>query len=294
MLASLISACAPISKIPVNTGSLEYFIQITPESDTPYTNPSLKKFMTNNEGASVVVRDNKAAMGSGISGNSKNSDLCSLIESALVRNHYNVRDRQIFEQVMSKMGDNVDYVQLSEKTGTDLIFEVIEASSDEYQVDEYHITSTFNGITTNLKPKQFYSPSTLNQGYDKKGNKLAYRNGTYYNAKGKKEVPAHITPPTPMSYTFFGYHIAIKVIMLRENKVGGTYRYYYTPCNKENGGCKIKSLGPPTLVYYENNDNRTYEKSPERKSSNNENSLKELGNFISNVVIPSITEAMKE
>jgi len=70
-----------------------------------------------------------------------------------------------------------------------------------------------------------------------------------------------------------GYHIEIKVIMLRENKIGGTYKYYYTPCDASKGGCEIRTVAP--LAYANDDDN------------------KELSNFITKVVIPSMQKEMK-
>lgn len=292
ILSILIVACGT-QKAPITKGTSESFIKISPESSSTYTNPSLKRFITNNEGASVVVRDNKAAT-EGISGTDKKSNLCSLIESALVKARYNVRDRQIFESVMNKMGDNIDYVQLCEKTGTDLIFEVIEFSSDDYSVENYYTVSPINGKITNPEKNLFYEPSTMNQGYDKKGNTLTYSNGFYYNYKGKKEQPVRFEKPTPISYVLRGYHIEIKVIMLRENKIGGTYKYYYTPCDETKGGCRIKSL-TPSLVYYDNiwfNKNKD-RISPQRDVKDNEKILNELSNFIS-FVVDELSKAMEQ
>ncbi|MDR1757067.1 MAG: hypothetical protein LBR65_08975 [Culturomica sp.] len=298
----LLAACVLPKTMPITDTSISV-INIIPEKTTNYTNPSLKKFITENEGASVVVRDNKAAIGSGVSGNSRSSNLCLLLESALLKAHYNVRDRQIFENVMDKMSDNVDYEQLSIKTGTDLIFEVIDFDTDEYNVDKYYkyspqnytkyISNHTDYIGNLTATEKFYDRSIPRKGYDKKGYELRYSSGRYYNNKGKVVIPVNYGPYTPTSYNFTGYHIEIKVIMLRDNKVGGTYRYYYTPCDVNKGGCKISSFGPPALHYLDNNDNKYYDKSPDRKVDEEEALLKELSNFISKIVVPDMDKEMK-
>ena len=254
---TLMSACFPKpTRQPVVQQNS--YIKIKPEKQDPFTTPSLQRFVQDNKGASVVVRDSKAAAGVGVSGNSHSSKICSLIESALLKADFNVRDRQIFENVVNKMGDNIDYADLQKKTGTDLIFEVIDWGKDTYLVNHSYNS---DGVE-----KQLYARKIT--GYDKK-NKPIYGN-------------------VPTSYEFEGYHIEIKVIMLRENKVGGTYKYYYTPCSADNGGCKITSTG-----YIDNNDNKVYEKSEDRVADNDEKWHEELSNFLSKTVMPAIIKDME-
>lgn len=236
------------------------FVKITPESTDNYANPSLQKFIKDNPGAAIVVRDNNSASGAGISGNSSSTKLCSLIETSLMKAHYNVRDRQIFENVVSKMGENPDYELIHKRSGTDLILEVIDFGTDDYTVSSFDN----NGTT------QFFNKTVTN-----------------YNHKGKA-----YTTTVPVSYTFTGYHIEIKVILVKENKIGGTFRYYYTPCDASKGGCAITSLSP-ILRYYDNNDNKSYDKSPERNEGDGEAAIKELSNFVSTVVVPNIDMEMK-
>ncbi|MCL2510956.1 MAG: hypothetical protein FWF09_02780 [Bacteroidales bacterium] len=272
-IVMLASACGMFKKAPVaqqKTGTS--YIRVIPEEAQPYTTPALKRFMAENEGPSVVVRDVKAAA-AGVSGNSNSSKVCALMESGLLKAGYNVRDRQLFENVMNRMGDNIDYEDLCKKTGTDLIFEVIDfvdLSSGE-QGKRYSVGWFFNKYFDGSESMElFYKKEYI---YDKKG-------------RPKQEIK------TPISYEIRGgYHIEIKVIMLRDNKVGGTYKYYYTPCSTGDG-CMITNFGPP-LRYRDNNEYTAYEKSEHRKSDAYEDTVQEWGNFIANVV-KEMDKAMKE
>jgi len=247
----------------INFGGSTYvredsYIKISPEKSAQenYTSSSLRRFMSENPGASVVVRDFKAAQGAGISADSESSPLCLLLEDALMKKNFNVRDRIIFENIMSKMGEIVNYEQLSKKTGTDLIFEV-NFGYDKYNVKEYYAGSETKGFT-----------------YKKEIGKTSKGYPIYdYNA--------------PMTYLLYGYHVKIKIIMLRDNKIGGTYTYYYTPCDKTKGGCKISKMSigdSPFLRYIENNEYKPDASLSDREPGTNEIEYKEIGNFLSKVI----------
>jgi len=249
----------------------DLYIKITPTDieKENYTSPSLKKFIQRNEGCSVVVRDTEAAKGEGISGNSESSNLCLLLEEALMKEGYNVRDRVIFESVIEKMGEIVSYEQLSQKTGTDLIFE-ITLKGEKYSVSEYYIGA--NGTQT--------------KGF------------TYKKEIGKtsKGYPIYDNY-APISYTLSGYSVTIKIIMLRDNKIAGMHTYYYTPCDKTEGGCKIallKSDQNPLLRYYEKDRIPEAERDlSDRVSQKNENKNKELISFLQRVISKMMSDIKK-
>lgn len=262
--ACSILSCRTHERVTITKG--DSYFSIKPNPLEPFTNPSLTRFIKENEGASIVVRDNKAASGTGVSANSKNGNLCTIIENALARNNFNVRDRQLFESVMSNMGNNIDYVQLHQKTGTDLIIEITEFDVDKYLVKNYSTdyTNSQTGVTT-PEVNEFTKTEIV---------------------KNKKGDDEKIT--VPVSYIVYGYHIEIKIIMLRDNKIGGIYKYYYTPCTN---GCKIAKL-EPSLVYYENNPYKNNEPS-QKVPDNNEELYSELSNFLTKTVIPAMMEDIK-
>jgi len=109
-------------------------ITLDQKASQPFAQSSLQKFMSQNPGASVVVRDRVSA--GGVSTAAPASRVCTLIERGLMEEGYNVRDRRLFESAVSKMKDINDYAQIHQMTGTDLIFEVTHYAIDKYEVDE--------------------------------------------------------------------------------------------------------------------------------------------------------------
>jgi hypothetical protein len=216
-----------VPRVPIAPPAPKKIIIERKTANDNYTNPALKRFVTDNEGASVVVRDPKGSIGT-VSGVHNNSRICSLIEQGLLRTGYNVRDRLIFEQVVSKMGDNFDTKQLHEKTGTDLIFEITDISKESYPVDHYT-----QGATKTLF-------KCIEQSKDRNGNPI----------KTKKGIPIMIS--VPCSKIFYGYSIEIKVLMLEDNRQGGIYKYYYVPCS-EGEGCDFVKIDSNNILYYRPN-----------------------------------------
>ncbi|MDR3188924.1 MAG: hypothetical protein LBT94_07050 [Prevotellaceae bacterium] len=231
------------------------FIKINQEPSDSYTNRSLSRFIIQNPKASVVVRDPNATSG-GVSTSERSNLLCTLIERGLMQKGYSPRDRRVFESVVAKMGDNSDYGAIYEKTKTDLIFEVTHFSVDDYLVKDYY----HNAIKTPL------------------------------NKINKKLT----------SVTFTGFSLEIKVILLQDNLIGGTYKYYYTPCAAPEGGCEITQYNKDNSTLYYRLPRSDKEDSidggqgagSERRETRDEKWKKQLGDFISSVVIPSMFKEM--
>jgi hypothetical protein len=183
----LLGACSSITK---------QVITLKPEPASVFTHPSLSKFLAQNPGAAVVVRDPNATMG-GVSTSGKTSELCGIMERALMKRGYNPRDRRLFESVVEKMND-IDYVKLGEQTRTDLIFEITNFTEEEYIVRNYE------------EYKNVYLPILI----------PIYLKRDALTQKKLKEPR-----------TLRGYSIEIKVVLLQDNLIGGTYKYFYTPCS---------------------------------------------------------------
>ncbi|MDR1415993.1 MAG: hypothetical protein LBJ57_01080 [Prevotellaceae bacterium] len=174
-------------------------VKLEPEKPSVLTHPSLQKFMAQNKGAAVVVRDPNAVQG-GVSASGKTNELCGMIERALMKKGYNPRDRRLFESVAAKMSD-VDYVALGEQTKTDLVLEVTNFSQEEFVIRNYQ----------EYKDIYIYNPIPFTSDIYLKRNKITQ--------KSLKEPR-----------TIYGYSIEIKVVLLQDNLIGGTYRYFWTPC----------------------------------------------------------------
>jgi hypothetical protein len=239
--------------------SSKLFIKIPQERAENFTHPSLRKFVTNpeNKGASVVVRDpNVTKDGASTSGDTYR--LSALIERGLMKKGYITRDRKLFDNAVAKMENNSDYVALREKTGTDLLFEITHFGWDEYVVKEAY----------------------------KKNEKVPF--------KSKKE---NVYIP------LVGFSIEIKVILLQDNLIAGTYKYFYTPCSSKDGGCEVvdwttDKRGSQLVYKYPKSDKEEIinvgQEESSRKISLAEKLDKELSEFISNVVVPSMFKEMGE
>jgi hypothetical protein len=247
------------------------FIKITAEETDSYTNPTLKKFFQDNEGAAVIIRDligrtSDKVQDASLSQATSTARICQLLEQGLLRNGFNVRDRQLFEAVADKTGENLDYVELHNKTGVDVIFEITSFNWDRYEVNHYY-------------------KNNMQIPFDKK-----------YNEK---------------VYDLFGFSVEIKIVMLQDNIVGGTYKYYYTPCDANLGGCLLTKIdknsitimplesSKPEVLGNVFEDGKAKKKKgknanvAERKQSNYEKYEKTVSKFIADTVIPGIVSDIK-
>jgi hypothetical protein len=179
--------------------------------------------------------------------------VASLVESGLMRHKYNPRNRRLFENAVDKLEDGSDYPTIREKTGTDLIFEI------NFSIDEYIV----NGHSA--VPGGRVSPFTI---------------------RIDKRTVKHPT------YTIYGFSVEIKVILLADNKIAGVYKYYQTPCTE---GCKVKYFDINTLTYSVPADLTKDLISDEsaRVQSRWERQEKQIGEFINDIVIPTMFAEMK-
>lgn len=175
-----------------------------------FTNDQLKTFLKQSESPSILVR-NLSVTGTDVASNANTARIVAILESGLTRNGFDVRDRSLFNSVIQSASTNqsVDYQKLYEQTQVDLLFEVSGYSiNDLYKVDGYWLDDRF-----------LYFP-TQERLVD--GRKQKYR----------------------PSYLFRGMSIEIKVIILKDNLMGGVYSYSYVPCAEELGGARIIQLQP--------------------------------------------------
>jgi hypothetical protein len=228
-----------------------------PEIETSnHTTNSLQRFISDpeNEGASVVVRDPNINK-DGVSTNPINTRVCALIERGLMEKKLNPRDRRLFENAVAKLEDGSDFPTIHKVTGTDLIFEITQFNAVEFSVSEYYDSDN---------PSRKYS---------------------FLIKKDKK----NILKPT---YTLIGFSIEIKVILLADNLIAGIYKYNKIPCTD---GCEITLIGENNLRYINSETRKTVvakETSLQDRISFDRYD-KEISDFISDVVLPSMFAEMK-
>jgi len=245
-------------------GAMTYtkYIKINQEAPANnFSSVSLQKFISSpdNQGVSVVVRN--PYFKSGDATGNRYEQVCSMVERGLMEQKYNPRDRQLFENAVAKLPEGSDYVAIRKATGTDLIFEVSQFNVDEYVVDSY----TTDDPQDNGKTKPFGE-------FREQG-------------EGKKKSNVWV----PYSYVMYGFSIEIKVILLADNLISGTFKYYYTPCTD---GAAVTYFDSQSLRYSDNKQNHVASETS-RKESNTERFDRQISDFISGTVIPSMFKEMR-
>jgi len=131
-------------------------------------------------------------------------------------------------------------------------------------------------------------------GWDEYVVKEAYQKNKKVPLKSKKKK---------VSISLYGFSIEIKVILLQDNLIAGTYKYFYTPCSNKDGGCEIVSYttdkrGSRLVYKYPKSDKEEIINVGQEESSRKESLMekwdKQLSAFISNVVVPSMFKEMGE
>jgi hypothetical protein len=235
---------------------------------------------------SAVVR-NSVAGGSGVSSNSNATRIVTLMESGLLRNKIDVRDRALFDRVLTSYSQNnqsINYMELGEKTQTDLLFEITD-----YTIDDYYEVKTYTVGSREIPFNNYSIPDDS-------------------DPKGKRKI---LVKP---SYEFRGMSIEIKVIVLKDNTIGGTYKYFYVPCSEEDGGCEIISFGgynlrtrqfiPLKYKYGKNqaqdvddimggNYDNNKSNNSNKKTTRGERIDQAMSSFITDKVIPSMLAHMR-
>ena len=90
--------------------------------DETYANPNLRDFFKSNRNPNIVLRvPNNNDKATSNTSTSKNNDvLYNTIEKELLRENFSVRDRGLFNELLSK-SQTSDYSKIKELTNTDII-----------------------------------------------------------------------------------------------------------------------------------------------------------------------------
>jgi hypothetical protein len=109
-------SCSPSSKI----------IKFPKAPDEVYANNNLKEFFKDNKSPNIVLRvpNNNDKATSNTSTSKDNNVLYNAIEKELLRQGFSVRDRGLFNELLSK-AQTSDYSKIKDLTNTDLILEVV-------------------------------------------------------------------------------------------------------------------------------------------------------------------------
>lgn len=114
--AIILTSCATPTKI----------IKFQKQPDEVFANPNLVSFFKSNKAPNIVLRvpNNNDKATSNTNLNKDNNVLYNALEKELLKNGFSVRDRGLFNELLSK-SQTSDYSKIKELTNTDIILEVV-------------------------------------------------------------------------------------------------------------------------------------------------------------------------
>jgi hypothetical protein len=142
-----------------------YIVKYPQLPDDIYANKNLKEFASNNKTPSIVLRvpNNNDKVTSNTT-NADNNILYNAIEKELLKEGFSVRDRGLFNELLSK-SQTSDYSKIKDLTNTDIILEVVS-------IDPAVVYSTNKVTLTGVKKEQSFI-STVD--YKKYGASIEFR-----------------------------------------------------------------------------------------------------------------------
>jgi hypothetical protein len=154
--ALLLASCSSPTKI----------IKFQKQPDEIFANNNLKDFFKTNKSPNIVLRvpNNNDKATSNTSTGKDNNVLYNSIEKELLKQGFSVRDRGLFNELLSKSQTN-DYSKIKELTNTDVILEVVN-------IDPAVVYPT-NKVTMVGKKKETEQIGSIN--YKKYGASVEYR-----------------------------------------------------------------------------------------------------------------------
>ncbi|WP_282136025.1 hypothetical protein [Seonamhaeicola maritimus] len=132
-------------------------VKFSQKNDEITTTPSLKQYLSNNPNPKIVLRTNARLNSDNITEKEQNNYLYNVIESELLKSGFTVRDRQLFEKIVTNADNNNNYENLKEKSDTDLIIELTNLDrSIVYQTNKYYDDKGEEKTSSILANKNFY------------------------------------------------------------------------------------------------------------------------------------------
>lgn len=113
------------------------YIKFSEKENEIFTNQNLKEFLAKNKTPKVVLRIPSTS--SQVTDINDNSYLYNAIENELLSKGFIVRDRQLFNQIVTNNENNLDYSVLKDKSDTDLIIELSHLKQDVlHETNKYY------------------------------------------------------------------------------------------------------------------------------------------------------------
>ncbi len=108
----------------VFTGCYQGYVQFVPPEPEIVCTPRLEEFMKKNPSPKIVLRVPNPQLVATESG--RNDFLYAGIEEEFINAGFQVSDRALFEEVLSRTDGKMDYLEISRRTNTDMILELVK------------------------------------------------------------------------------------------------------------------------------------------------------------------------
>ncbi|TXD80685.1 hypothetical protein ESY86_20240 [Subsaximicrobium wynnwilliamsii] len=132
-------------------------VKFSPKNDEITTTPSLKEYLSTNPKPKIVLRTSARLNSDNVTEKEQNNYLYNTIESELLKSGFIVRDRQLFEKIVTNSDNNTNYENLKQKSDTDLIIELTNLDrSIIYQTNTYSDENGKEKTSSMLATKIFY------------------------------------------------------------------------------------------------------------------------------------------
>jgi hypothetical protein len=146
----LIVACG----IPLSTVRT---VKFSDKKDEITTTPSLSEYLSTNPNPKIVLRTSARLISDNVTAKEQNNYLYNTIESELLKSGFIVRDRQLFEKIVTNSDNNTNYENLKQKSDTDLIIELTNLDrSIIYQTNTYSDGKGQEKTSSMLAERIFY------------------------------------------------------------------------------------------------------------------------------------------
>lgn len=114
-------------------------VKFSQKQDEITKTESLKKYLASNPNPKIVLRTQANSSFEDVTEKEDNSYLYNIIENELLKSGFVVRDRQLFDKIVTNSNNSNNYEVLKEKSDTDLIIELTLLDRDIiYETNKYH------------------------------------------------------------------------------------------------------------------------------------------------------------